>query len=350
MSLNEVGGDPGRFGVAPSEFHQAMTVTQQEWPATMLASSTHDTKRSEDVRARIALLSEIPDHFAQAVQRWSATNEPRRHFLPDGDTWPDRNLEWLLYQTLVGAWPLSADRAVTYVEKATREAKVHTSWIDPVAAYDEAVRRFVEGALSDDTFVADLEAFVASIDEAGQTNALAAQLVKLTAPGVPDLYQGTELWDHSLVDPDNRRPVDFERRARLLAGLDSLGPAEILGAAADGLPKLHLTRTALHLRRRTPEVFGPGEPGRYRPLPLTGGAAGHAVAFSRGHEVVTIVPRLVLGLERRGGWGDTSTQLPSGRWCNLITGAVLRGGPVSLARLLGTFPVALLARTEASPS
>lgn len=204
--------------------------------------------------------------------------------------------------------------------------------------------------MSDDTFVADLEAFVASIDQAGQINALAAQLVKLTAPGVPDLYQGTELWDHSLVDPDNRRPVDFDRRSRLLAGLDSLGPAEILGAAADGLPKLHLTRTALHLRRRTPEVFGPGEPGRYRPLPVTGDAAGHALAFSRGNDVVTVVPRLVLGLHQRGGWGDTSAALPSGRWRNLLTAEVLPDGPVSLALLLGTFPVALLARTEASPS
>ncbi len=350
ISLNEVGGDPGRFGIEPAELHQAMATTQRDWPSTMLASSTHDTKRSEDVRARIALLSEIPEELSTAVTAWAVTNERHRSIQPNGETWPDRNLEWLLYQTLVGAWPIPVDRVLTYVEKATREAKVHTSWIDPVAAYDDAVARFVTGVLGDDAFLASLEAFVASIDGAGRINALAAQLVKLTAPGVADIYQGTEVWDRSLVDPDNRRPVDFDRRARLLGDLDDMGVAEILVSDDDGLAKLHLTRVALRLRRRRPDVFGPGEPGRYLALPVAGDGAGHAVAFSRGDEIVTVVPRLVLGLERRGGWGDTGVELPSGRWNNLLTGETFAGGRVSVASVLGTFPVALLARDEAFPS
>ncbi len=350
VSLNEVGGDPGRFGVGLADFHGAMARTQHQWPTTMLASSTHDTKRSEDVRARIALLSEVPDDFSAAARRWAETNEGHRTRQSGGETWPDRNLEWLLYQTLVGAWPLTVDRALTYVEKATREAKVHTSWIDPVAAYDDAVRHFVERVLADEAFVADVGAFVDSIEGAARTNALAAQLVKLTAPGVPDLYQGTEVWDHSLVDPDNRRPVDFDRRARLLADLDDMGMTQILAGADDGLPKLHLTRVALKLRRRRPEVFGPGEPGRYRPLSTKGEAQDHALGFSRGDHVVTVVPRLVLGLRRRGGWGATTVELPSGRWSNLLTGDAVTGGPVSLGGLLGTFPVALLAPAEASSS
>ncbi len=248
----------------------------------------------------------------------------------------------MLYQTLVGAWPLSVERAVAYVEKATREAKVHTSWIDPVADYDDAVRRFVEGVLGDAGFVADLEAFVVPLVEPGRTNALAAQLVKLTAPGVPDLYQGTEVEDLSLVDPDNRRPVDFAARARLLGELDGMGVDEVCRRSDEALPKLHLTRAALHLRRRAPERFGPGDAGAYEPLVARGDAGGHVVAFSRGARVATVVPRLVLGLARRGGWGDAAVELPPGSWSNLLTGASVAGGTVSLATLLGTFPVALL--------
>jgi (1->4)-alpha-D-glucan 1-alpha-D-glucosylmutase len=342
VSLNEVGGDPGRFGVEVADFHRAMAATHRGWPATMLASSTHDTKRSEDVRARISLLSEIPDAFAAAVARWSGMNARHATPAPEGATWPDRNVEWMLYQTLVGAWPLSVERAVAYVEKATREAKVHTSWIDPVADYDDAVRSFVEGALGDARFVADLEAFVEPLVGPGRVNALAAQLVKLTAPGVPDLYQGTEVWDLSLVDPDNRRPVDFAARSRLLGELDSTGVDEICRRSDEALPKLHLTRNALHLRRRAPECFGAGDEGSYHPLAATGEAGRHVVAYSRGARVATVVPRLALGLARRGGWGGTTVELPAGTWSNLLTGTSVAGGAVSLASLLGTFPVALL--------
>ncbi len=346
VSLNEVGGDPSVFGTEPAAFHDAMAATHRDWPRAMLASSTHDTKRSEDVRARISLLSEIPGDYGRAVLRWADRN--RRHRTPTsgGADLPDRNVEWLLYQTLVGAWPLPVERALAYVEKATREAKVHTSWIDPDPEYDDAVRRFVEGALADDDFLADLEEFVTPLVEPGRVNSLAAQLAKCTAPGVPDLYQGTELWDLSLVDPDNRRPVDFALRSDLLAQVGGMDVAEVLRRSDEGLPKLHVTRAALQLRRRAPEAFGPGAAGAYRPLAGAGEAAGHVVAFARGERVVTVVPRLVLGLARRGGWGDTTVELPAGAWRDELTGRAVEGGAVSLAALLDAFPVALLRLEE----
>src|SRR5690606_3842154 len=222
IALNEVGGEPLQFGVSPEDFHRAQSEAQRLWPRAMLATSTHDTKRSADVRARLAVLSEIPEDWAEAVERWSKLAEP--HWA--GAT-PDRNVEYLLYQTLVGAWPIGADRVLPYLEKACREAKEHTSWTQANAAYEESVRRFAEGVLGDAELVADLERFVARLVEPGRSNSLAQELIKLTSPGVPDVYQGTELWDLSLVDPDNRRPVDFALRRRLLAELDHLSPQEI---------------------------------------------------------------------------------------------------------------------------
>ncbi|MCU1483725.1 MAG: malto-oligosyltrehalose synthase [Actinomycetia bacterium] len=307
-SLNEVGGDPSRFGVDVATFHEAMATTS--WPRAMLASSTHDTKRSEDVRARIALLSEVPDEFAAAAGRWTQVHEP-----------PDRNLAWLLFQVLVGAHPLPLDRALAYVEKATKEAKQHTSWTDPVPEYDGAVRAWVEALCADDALLADLDGFVAPLVDPGWSNALAAQLVKLTAPGVPDVYQGTELWDLSLVDPDNRRPVDYDLRRKLLAELDGMTPAEAWARRDEGLPKLLLTRQALRAR---PE-------GTYRPLAAHGAAAAHVVAFARGDRLATVVTRLPITLARVGGWRDTTVDLP---WAE--------GVPV--ADLLRDLPAALVER------
>jgi (1->4)-alpha-D-glucan 1-alpha-D-glucosylmutase len=341
VSLNEVGGDPGHLAGDLDGFHAQMADAHAHHPSSMLTSSTHDTKRSEDVRARISLLSEVPGEFAAAVERWSAANERHRH----GDL-PDRNLEWLLYQTLVGAHPLPVDRALAYVEKATREAKAHTSWTDPSPAYDEAVRRFTEGALADEAFTADLAAFVAPLVEPGRVTSLTAQLVKLTAPGVPDVYQGTELWDLSLVDPDNRRPVDYDRRRHLLRELDGLDAGALWPRDDEGLPKLALTRAALRTRARVPAAFGPGDAGRYQALRASGPAADHLLGFVRGGRVATLAPRLVLGLRRRGGWGDTTVALPEGRWTDAVTGAGVDGGTVSLAGALGRFPVALLVRDD----
>ena len=332
-ALNEVGGDPARFGVSPGEFHRACAAARRERPRSLLASTTHDTKRSEDVRARLALLSEIPGRWAEAVRRWSAHNDRHRR----GEV-PDRNTEYLFYQTLVGAWPIDRERITAYMEKAAREAKTHTSWTAGDPDYERDWRDFIGAVLEDRTFLDDLEGFLADLVQPGRINSLSQTLLKLTAPGVPDIYQGTELWDLSLVDPDNRRPVDFELRARLLDRLEDLSPEEILAGMEEGLPKLWLIRQALHLRRRRPELFGPE--GDYRPLEPRGKRAGHAVAFVRGGGAVAVAPRLVIGLA--GDWMDTTLELPPGRWRNLLAGGEEEGGNRKLGDLLAGFPVGLL--------
>jgi (1->4)-alpha-D-glucan 1-alpha-D-glucosylmutase len=340
VSLNEVGGDPSRFGISPQEVHRALAEAQERWPRAMLATSTHDTKRSEDVRARLALLSEIPERWGEAVRRWTARGAPgtrgERHRPPDPD------VEYLLYQTLVGAWPIETERMVAYMEKAAREAKGPTAWTRVDAAYEDSLRSFVEGVLDDRELVRDLESFVATLVEPGRINSLAQALIKLTAPGVPDLYQGTELWALSLVDPDNRRPVDYDERRRLLRKLDGEpGPETILSCMDEGLPKLWVIRQALHLRRRQPEVFV----GDYLPLAPRGERAAHAFAFIRGGGAVSaavVVPRLVMKLA--GDWKDTSLELPPGGWRNEMTGEEVAGGEVRLADLLRRFPVALLSQ------
>jgi (1->4)-alpha-D-glucan 1-alpha-D-glucosylmutase len=295
----------------------------------MLATSTHDTKRSEDVRARIALLSEIPRKWSEAVRKWSARNDRYR-----SHGWPDKNMEYLLYQTMVGAWPIEEDRLVSFAEKASRESKVHTSWTKPNAEYDEALRTFVSGLCGDEEFQRELESFVRPLLEPGRINSLAQTLLKLTAPGVPDLYQGSELWDLSLVDPDNRRPVDYEQRRKLLAELDRLSVSQIWARLEEGLPKLWVIKQTLILRKKFPLPFG--KKSSYRPLNVEGAKAAHVVAFGRGEEIVTIVPRLLIRLENN--WGDTVTELSEGH----LTGAYLDGGRVELAHLLKDFPVALL--------
>jgi (1->4)-alpha-D-glucan 1-alpha-D-glucosylmutase len=258
--------------------------------------------------------------------------------------WPDRNAEYLLFQTLVGAWPLSVERAVAYMEKASKEAKTRTSWVDADPEYDESLRTFVERVLADERFLADLGEFVEPLVEPGRVVSLAQQLLRLTSPGVPDTYQGTELWDLSLVDPDNRRPVDFDERRRLLESLgddgDEVDPSDVLARTDEGLPKLWLTRQALRLRRRRPELFGPE--GAYEPLKAAGARGAHVVAFVRGGGAATVVPRLVVGLDGAGGWEDTTIDVPAGRWRNLLTGNAVDGGEVSLSALLARFPVALL--------
>jgi (1->4)-alpha-D-glucan 1-alpha-D-glucosylmutase len=338
LSLNEVGGDPGRFGRRPEDFHQACMDSQQRWPATMLATSTHDTKRSEDVRARINLLSEIPREWAETVGRWS------NHNAVHGS--PDRNTEWLLYQTLVGAWPIDTERLTGYLEKAIREAKTHTSWTDPVKEYESRVRGFAEGVMRDGWFLADLERVVGQLERPGWVNSLAMKLLTLTGPGSGDIYQGTELWDLSLVDPDNRRPVDFGLRRRLLASLRGADPATVWAEEnGSGLSKLLLVNRALKARRARVSCFGSREAGAYRALSAEGSAIDHVVAFARGGGVVTVVPRLVLGLERRGGWGDTTLSLPDGEWCDELGDPTrVWSSDVELGQLLHGFPVALLTK------
>ena len=332
-AMNEVGGDPDCNGWSVDQFHEYNEAMQRTFPLTMNTLSTHDTKRSDDVRARLAVLSEIPDEFNEAVRRWSAMIERYRD-----DDQVDNGTEWFLYQTLIGAWPIDAERTKQYMQKAMREAKVRTSWVANNQEYEGAVEALIDGALADEPFVADLERFVVEIREAGRINSLVQTLLKCTAPGVPDLYQGGELWDLSLVDPDNRRPVDYELRRRLLAELASLKANEILERMDDGLPKLHVLQRALHLRREHPEWFG--HDADYERVNVTGARARHVVAYCRAGVVMTVVPRHWYTLA--GQWDDTMIELSGSGWRNCLTGAPIAAGDVRMADLLAEFPVALL--------
>ncbi|MGG7054943.1 malto-oligosyltrehalose synthase [Nitrosomonas sp. ANs5] len=335
VSLNEVGGNPAKPDVSIAAFHQACNLIQTDYPQTLLTTASHDTKRGEDVRARLALLSEIPEHWGRTVQDWMQYNQQHRcHDLPD------RNTEYLLYQTLVGAWPINTQRLSDYMQKAIREAKTHTSWTQPQPDYEQAIQQFVQAVLADGKFRHQLEAFVQPLIAPGRINSLAQTLLKLTAPGVPDIYQGTELWDLNLVDPDNRRPVDYHERAQLLAEIAGLTIEQILARSDEGLPKLWVIRQALHLRQQYAEYFGPA--GSYQPLMVSGSKAVHAVAFMRGQTVAVVTPRLLLGLKE--DWQDTAVELPTGAWYNLLTGDRLEGGLASVKVILDRFPVGLLSR------
>ncbi|HEY7306556.1 MAG TPA: malto-oligosyltrehalose synthase [Bryobacteraceae bacterium] len=335
ISLNEVGGDPGHFGVSPEAFHRFCEETQRSRPKTMLSSSTHDTKRSEDVRARINVLSEIPEAWKEAVERWSQINAKHKT-----GSWPDRNTEYLLYQTMLGAWPISIDRIQTYMEKACREAKQHTSWLDPNEAFESATGDFIAALYLDREFLDDFEKFVTPLIEPGRITSLSQLLLKLTSPGVPDLYQGTELWSLDLVDPDNRRPVDYDIRRALLAELPGLTVRRVWERIEEGLPKLWTIYHALRTRRRYPAAFG--DRGAYTPLHATGEKAAHLVAYLRGKSVAVLAPRLVWRLG--GNWSDTQIEIPSGTWRNVLSNRKASGGRLELGRLLAEFPVALLVK------
>lgn len=337
ISLNEVGGDPARFSVTVDEFHRWCTQIQASYPQTMLATSTHDTKRSEDVRIRISLIASQVPLWSETVNRWAAMNAQYK----DGDC-PDRRTEYFLYQTLVGAWPISAERFNRYMEKVVREAKDHSSWLKPGEQYEAALHRFCDSILADKAFIADIESFLARLLEPAQTASLALNLLKLTAPGVPDIYQGTEIWNLSLVDPDNRSPVDFEIRTRLLAELDKLAPEHILARSAEGLPKLWMIRQALRARHANADSFGAN--GTYTPLWPAGPKAGAIVAYLRGENAVVAVPRLSVAA---ADWDATVLEIPVGKWKNQFTGDTLDGGKVEMSSLLARFPVALLTREPA---
>ncbi|SDQ48863.1 malto-oligosyltrehalose synthase [Quadrisphaera sp. DSM 44207] len=340
-SLDEVGGDPDHFGVAPEEFHAYSSSRAHSWPVAMTTLSTHDTKRSEDVRARLAVLSELPGEWAQAVRSWREAAAEHRAAELDGAT------EQLVWQTLVGTWgsaedgkgPISAERLVGYLEKAVREAKVHTTWTSQDRVYEDAVRSFATGVLSDARVLDAVGAFCERIAEPVRAGVLGQKLVQLCMPGVPDVYQGSELVDLSLVDPDNRRPVDYADRRARLARLDS-------GARPSDLSdeKLLVTSRALRLRRDAPEWFV-GEDAAYAAVPTS---TGNAVAFARGDAggpgAVVVATRLAVSLERLGGWGGHTVAVPEGSWRDLLTGAEVRGGGVRLADLLHALPVALLVR------
>jgi (1->4)-alpha-D-glucan 1-alpha-D-glucosylmutase len=336
--LNEVGSAPDHAVVSVQEFHRLNRAAQQERPHRMVTLTTHDTKRSEDVRARLAALTEAPRCFGSAVERWHARNEPLR-----SNDAPDANMEYLYYQTLIGAWPITAERASAYVLKAAREAKEHTSWTHLNDEYEEGLQQFVQGTLADAEFVGEVEEFVGHLQSAGRTNSLAQTLLKHTVPGVPDLYQGSELWDHRLVDPDNRAAVDFALRRRLLAELDSLTSQEILERMEEGLPKLWTIRQAYGVRREHAACFG--EAGSYTAMLAEGPGSENVVAFLRGEDAITVVPRLTKSLTQKD-WQETTLHLPPGRWINRLDSScpVIAGGTTAVSEILSGFPVALLTR------
>ena len=338
-SLNEVGGNPDRFGIPTEEFHAWCERLLRQWPTSMTTLSTHDTKRAEDTRARLAVLSQVPTAWEAAVTELEAEAAPLAGRRVDAPT------RYLLWQTLVATYdlggnaPISQARLHEYLTKAVREAKVHTTWHDPDTQYEEQVLGLASAVVERDTLMSSLRAFVTSIQPTARVSVLGQKLVQLTMPGVPDVYQGTELEETSLVDPDNRRAVDYAERSERLARLDE-------GTAPRDLDdeKMLVTSRALRLRRERPEVFV-GENATYAPLPTT---TGHLVAFARGDadgaSVVTLATRLPVELERLGGWGEHTVALPAGTWTDRLTGREIGSGTVAVAGVLDRYPVALLVR------
>jgi (1->4)-alpha-D-glucan 1-alpha-D-glucosylmutase len=358
VALNEVGGEPASAGLSGEAFHRLNANRLAEWPHALLATSTHDTKRSEDVRARIAGLSEVPGEWQGALRRWHTMN--RKHLREiDGEPAPDANEEYLLYQTLLGAWPLDGlhdgnraefvRRIQDYMLKAIREAKVNSSWLEPNEAWDDAVRAFVGALLTPgrgNRFLQSFAPLAERMAQIGAGNALTQVMLKLTSPGVPDLYQGSELWDLSLVDPDNRRPVDFALRESCLGSVEAAAPEELLEHWRDGRIKLFITQQLLALRREEEALFAGGA---YTAMAAEGVMAGKIVAFERRLEraaVIVVVPRHVadLGFPAVGDvWQDTRISLPGERtWRDAFTGQEYPAGPAEIAEILGKLPVAVL--------
>ena len=371
ICLNEVGGDPSRFGVSSTALHQANLERARLWPHSMLATSTHDTKRSEDVRARIAVLSELPELWKQHLSRWSQLNRNKRRQVDDAPA-PDREDEYLLYQTLAGLWSpeLSTEslieRLQAYMMKAGREAKRSTSWINPNADYEEAVNGFISQLLGNperNAFLRDFTSFVGAIAFFGRINSLVTTVLKITSPGVPDFYQGTEVPTFTLVDPDNRSPVDFEVAAAQLDALSNVSDARSLMEQPDGLQaKLYVTWKLLQVRSDDPALFALGG---YQPLQVEGEKKDHVFAFARAHEertCVVIVPRWsarLMGGEMRlplgEVWGDTRVLLGDVArrelrdvFSSQTARAPAEGGELRLSEVLSAFPVAVL--NSAAPS
>ena len=375
VSVNEVGGSPAEFGISLQDFHEANRERARDWPAAMLTTSTHDSKRSEDVRARLNVLSEMPKEWSSAVLAWRRANQRRKRLLGDGRVAPDANEEYFLYQTLVGAWPLAmetssdrqdfAHRIKQYMTKALNEAKVNMSWTNPNAEYQQAVEAFIARILTpsskEHSFWGALQSFLPSVMYFGALNSLAQLVLKLTSPGVPDIYRGTELWDFSLVDPDNRRPVDYDLRQRCLSDLRIQGLSgdhaqfcrHLLRDWKDGRIKTWTMMRLLRFRREHPDLF---QQGSYEPLTTADEKSGHVIAFARrwqGRAIVVAVPRFMCALTKGDMrppigevWEDSAIPLeePSAEWENVLTGERIqsRDSRLLCREVFASFPVAVL--------
>ena len=366
VALNEVGGEPERFGISAGAFHKANAQRAKNWPHAMLGTSTHDTKRGEDTRARLAVLADIPEEWARQVQTWSRLLRARRGDV-EGNAPPDRNDEYLLYQLLVGSWPVDmlqgadanglkiyGERIKATLEKSMREGKLHSNWSSPDAAYEDAMQGFARDALDPnrDSFLASFLPFVQKVARLGVENSLVQAVLKLTVPGMPDIYQGSEMWDLSLVDPDNRRPVDYGVRRQ---ALDAMQPelrtspattlAGLLEQWSDGRIKLAVTTMLLQLRAEHPALFGDGG---YDPLAVNGERSEQALGFVRSNEdtrLAVVVSRYPGLRDAETGWGDTSATLPDGTWVDVFSQQRHSGGDVPLADLFALLPVAVLVRS-----
>jgi (1->4)-alpha-D-glucan 1-alpha-D-glucosylmutase len=342
ISLNEVGGEPGRGNDFDpvAELHARNEEMARMWPHTMNATSTHDTKRAEDVRARIHVLSEIPEEWERTVRKWMRINTPLRR-----DSVPHPNEELLIYQTLIGMWPLDeseianvSSRLSAYLEKAVREAKTHSSWLEVNEPYENALKQFATSILDHGPFLESFRRFHKRIAFHGFLNSLAQVVLKVTSPGLPDFYQGSELWDFSLVDPDNRRPIDYDKRMSMLASLPAA--TKLLRDWRTGAVKLFVTSRTLATRARHAETF---RDGAYRVVAAT---TGNAVAFTRGDDILVVVPRLTTQLGKQlplaDVWGDHALTDLEGRWRNTFTGEIVEF--FELRNVFATFPVAVLER------
>ena len=365
-ALNEVGGEPQQFGISVDAFHERNLDRQRNWPATLLATSSHDTKRSEDVRARMLAISEIPDLWRRSLAKWRTVNRRFKKTVIESEA-PDGNEEYLLYQALLGTWPIAENGAAgktvgsdyvqriqAYMTKALNEAKLNTSWIQPNDEWLAATRDFVAKILEPggkNKFLATFLPVVEEIARLGAINSLAQTLLKLTSPGVPDLYQGNEIWDFSLVDPDNRRPVDYKRRAEMLSCLSSKTPEDLLRNWPDGRIKMFLTHRALRFRNEHVDLFRRGD---YLPLRTSGTFSDSVIAFARQlerHVAVVVVPRLSshIGFPPIGDrWKETMIELPEGfpleRWRQVMTGEAfwIKNLQIRVADILTKLPFAII--------
>ncbi|NLF98452.1 MAG: malto-oligosyltrehalose synthase [Candidatus Riflebacteria bacterium] len=330
---NEVGGNPAAPFTTARHFHEWCQYISKHWPLTMLTGSTHDSKRSEDVRARLALLSEIPDRWKTTVNKWQKMNAKFRSAEA-----PDANTEYLLYQTLAGTWPIEKERITQYMQKAVREGKVHSNWSNPDQKFETALTEFIDKIYENEEFISSMADFAGELAEPGWINSLIQLTLRLTAPGFPDIYQGCEIWNNSLTDPDNRREVDLVHHHELLTQLDGKSCREIMNELHQGLPKIFIIKTLLKLRQNEPAF---NQPDSYQPIEVAGTHHDDIIAFMRGTSVITVVPRRHFSHGNR--WNATRISLPEGRWQNVFTGQILKKGVNKIKDLLKNFPVAVIA-------